>query len=226
LEQIAQYLPAFNISQFGGRLAPGGGWGGLGTAVVHVELNAWSKGRAVDTGNYQYYAFRIPAGWLDAGSFVGTIPGTTNVTTYWAYLPFMPFVTDSNGAFIRPYQASDHITNHSSLSATDAPDPANYYGANAGDYVRMVGLLWEDEPHTYDNYGDWTCHEGCCSAGCNSNDALPAKNCWNSNRYGSTRGWAEIHSVDFMTRLTPPGDPHLVAAYAICISGGSSLAFR
>jgi len=241
LEKIAQYLPAFNISQFGGRLTPGpgGAWGGLSTAVVHVELNAWSKGRAYDTKNYLDYLNHIPSGWVLAGSFLGAsywnpacnisccgpglpqppgnsccVPpehGTCPLTTYYAYLPFMPFTTDSNGA-LQAYKASDHIT-PPPLSTRDDPDPVAFY---AGDYVRMVGLLWEDEPHTVDNHGAWN----------NGNDALPAKNCWDSNFYGQTRGWAEIHSVDFMTRLTPPGDPHLVAAYAICISGGSSISFR
>src|SRR5262249_47462848 len=44
--------------------------------------------------------------------------------------------------------------------------------------------------------------------------------------YGQTRGWAEIHSVDYMTKLSPPANPHLVAAYAVCISGNSNIAFR
>src|SRR5712664_3489800 len=49
LQAVLQYMPAFNVSQFGGRQPGGQVWGGLGTAVVHIELNAWSKGRTWDS---------------------------------------------------------------------------------------------------------------------------------------------------------------------------------
>jgi hypothetical protein len=64
LQKVIQYLRAFNTAQFGGRLTRGV-WGGLGTAVVHVEYNAWSKGRAYDSCNYpgtSYETQYLPTG--------------------------------------------------------------------------------------------------------------------------------------------------------------------
>ncbi len=69
-----------------------------------------------------------------------------------------------------------------------------------GDYVRLVGTLWEDEPHIYpwnpfrSNYGD---NRG-------GEIGNTAKADWDE---GSTkgRGWFEIHPVDFMARIDDPG---------------------
>jgi len=53
LASLIQYIPAFNVPQFGGRTVPGGTvWGGLGTALLHIEYNAWSKGRTYDAQTF------------------------------------------------------------------------------------------------------------------------------------------------------------------------------
>jgi hypothetical protein len=49
-----------------------------------------------------------------------------------------------------------------------------------GDYVRIVGTLWEDFPH-----------------------GASASGCWASGK-SAERGYAEIHPVDFMARIPPP----------------------
>jgi len=46
------------------------------------------------------------------------------------------------------------------------------------------------------------------------------KNCWNDNGYHSQRGWGELHSIDYMVRISPPVVPHPVAFYETCESAG------
>jgi hypothetical protein len=72
----------------------------------------------------------------------------------------------------------------------DPVNPPSLHGTplELGDYVRLVGTLWEDEPHVHsgENGGD---------------DGKDGKGCWNGGatgqgRYG--RGYFEIHPVDYM----------------------------
>ena len=68
----------------------------------------------------------------------------------------------------------------------DAPPHTSATPAGAfklGDYVRIVGTLWEDENHN----GAEPCYEGTVRS--------------------ARRGWTEIHPVDFMARIPSPRPP-------------------
>lgn len=204
LAAVNQHITPFNIIQFGGRSLPGwnqNNWGGLGTAVIHVEMNGWGVGRSNDnTGkigeslhvgdNWPLYR---PSGWNY------TTPSENGTVAYW---PFQP----------GPYSGFDYITPTSTT--------ADVQQVGHGDYVRLVGTLWQDEPHV-NNYTktDWV------------NNGIPghldgkdAMSCW-KDATGDTQGWTEMHTVDFMDKLTPPKNPTTIAAYAICAyrlyNGGS-----
>lgn len=77
-----------------------------------------------------------------------------------------------------------------------------------GDYVRMVGTLWEDGAHG--------------SGGC-----------WVApGTHSANRGWLEMHSVDFMARLPPPtrsrphtagkGEKMQLALLGVCVPSNAS----
>jgi hypothetical protein len=75
--------------------------------------------------------------------------------------------------------------NHWIFDPTGPGTPADP-DLKAGDYVRLVGTLWEDEPH---NKSDcWA--EGATHAGIS----------FDGHNFG--RGWFEIHGVDFMAVLS------------------------
>lgn len=73
-----------------------------------------------------------------------------------------------------------------------------------GDYVRLVGTLWEDEPHIHDG----------------SSEQKDAKGCWNTgvaDQGGFGRGWFELHPVDYEARIyQPPPHTDNVEVIAIC----------
>lgn len=81
-----------------------------------------------------------------------------------------------------------------------ATDPGRF---RAGDYVRIVGTLWEDDAH--------------------------GASCWKApGSHSAQRGWLELHSVDFMARLpaeargqvntSPDGKrPTAIATLGVCI---------
>lgn len=84
----------------------------------------------------------------------------------------------------------------------------------SGDYVRLVGTLWEDEPHDCGN----------CWNGPEGDKGEDAKGCWNSGATGQNlgRGYFEIHPVDYMARLDPPPAPaETVEMLSLC--GTSSI---
>jgi hypothetical protein len=95
-------------------------------------------------------------------------------------------------------------------------DPTNPLGTGTLDgcgpsltncaYVRLVGTLWEDEPHIHDG----------------NNEQKDAKGCWHGGATGQGsfgRGYFEIHPVDFMARVQPT-NPHneTQAVVAMCDS--------
>ena len=78
-----------------------------------------------------------------------------------------------------------------------------------GDYVRIVGTLWEDEAHVTDggNGGD---------------DGKDAKRCWKQGPHDlgeSGRGFFEIHPVDYLAILPPPNHTDALEIFAICGNG-------
>jgi hypothetical protein len=95
-------------------------------------------------------------------------------------------------------------------------DPENPPGIGSGilklgDYVRVVGTLWEDAAH----------HE---SGGTGGDRGEDAKGCWCSGTTGDCedaagRGYFEIHPVDYMARIDPPAQsPATVEMISICDS--------
>lgn len=83
-----------------------------------------------------------------------------------------------------------------------------------GDYVRLVGTLWEDTAHI----------DGGGKGGDRGQDA---KACWCKRETGncrdSGRGWFELHPVDYMARIEPPAaSSATLEVLALC--GESSIA--
>jgi IPT/TIG domain len=105
-------------------------------------------------------------------------------------------------------------------------DPLRPPGTPAGavlkvnDYVRIVGTLWEDDPHTSD-----------------SSNAHDAQVCWDEgfNHTGISfdghtfgRGWFEVHGVDYMAILwpaeapKPPRPPETASTFSVLsLCGGA-----
>ncbi|MBI4538587.1 MAG: hypothetical protein HY704_03640 [Gemmatimonadetes bacterium] len=85
-----------------------------------------------------------------------------------------------------------------------------------GDYVRIVGTLWEDEPH--DCRTCWNGPEGDLGE--------DAKACWhggstNQGRWG--RGYNEIHPVDFLARIDGPTSATTETVELLAMCGTSSI---
>jgi hypothetical protein len=80
---------------------------------------------------------------------------------------------------------------------------------SAGDYVRMVGMLWEDEPHVTDG-------------GNGRDEGKDAKGCWKDGPHDLGdwgRGFFEIHPVDYLAILAPPEHTDALEMFAICGNG-------
>jgi hypothetical protein len=107
----------------------------------------------------------------------------------------------------------------------DAPTPGLFWPFNPhvppgmrsgplqlGDYVRLVGTLWEDTAHLDDggNGGDL---------------GEQAKACWcrraTGNCKDSGRGWFELHPVDYMARIDPPTTVSATIDVLALCGGGS-----
>jgi hypothetical protein len=94
-----------------------------------------------------------------------------------------------------------------------------------GDYVRMVGTLWEDGPHINGTVVagiDWACNFNPKLTEADCGVVNEAKKCWNSDSTQG-RGWTEMHPVDLMERLGFGGAPSPIAyAWALCTGSGDS----
>jgi hypothetical protein len=139
-------------------------WGGPGAPVIHVEVNAWAKGRfATPSGN-------PPAKPKDWEKKVAGSDQSANDPHFWAFDPTSP------------------------VGLTSGP-------LQVGDYVRLVGTLWEDVNHISTDT-----NEDSKTDGRGGPDGEWAKRCWDA---GSTarRGWSELHPVDFMARTPETSHP-------------------
>ncbi len=160
---------AFNThAQFATRITPLN----VGSAgQIHVEMNHWEAGRLCGVqrnpldllgGEHRYeVAWRhfVARGRLCA-SYRNRRPAD------WATL--IPFVRGSGAEVFAPYNWE--CPPRASAVAGDR-------ALQTGDYVRLVGTLWEDGNH---GHGD----------------------CWTmSNSRTSQRGWLEMHPVDFIARI-------------------------
>ncbi|MFN0167939.1 MAG: hypothetical protein ACKV22_16055 [Bryobacteraceae bacterium] len=89
--------------------------------------------------------------------------------------------------------------------------PAVHPGPLAsGDYVRLVGTLWEDEPHKLDG-------------GVGGDEGKDAKGCWRGGSTGQGtfgRGYFEIHPVDYMAKIErDPANDRAGALHVIAMCG-------
>ena len=73
-----------------------------------------------------------------------------------------------------------------------------------GDYVRLVGALWEDHP---------------------LQRGFPPAECWKDG-FTSGRGWMEMHPVDFMALLPAPSHPDALETLSICGDASISRVIR
>ncbi len=212
LALVAPYITPNNIINFGGRSLSNStfAWGGLGTAIIHVEIDAWGSARTVGdqrtsedlalgytNAGYSTYYYSNPSGWTYQGY---------NFPAFWAFNPGIDLVGANYVTPLSTYQ--------------DDPRPIS------GDYVRLVGTLWTDYSHK-DAAQDWY-GLGCQSYPYSPFPGMDAKNCW-WGASGASIGWTEMHSADYMTTLPPPSGPgataasashtpHTLAAYAMCDS--------
>ena len=80
----------------------------------------------------------------------------------------------------------------------------------SGDYVRMVGLLWEDAPHEDSDEG---------RSGQDGSRTKDGKQCWKHGRHdrGAVgRGFSELHPVDYAARIEPVVRDDVIFAIAMC----------
>lgn len=163
---------------------------------IKVELNGWEPGRICG----------VERGWCGAECSDGKIE--TAMRVYRQRGQFCPeFRTRRPADWCYPTTA-EHV-----FSTFDLHDPPHHSATPAGpfqggDYVRMVGTLWEDDAHGGD--------------------------CWKGpGTHSANRGWLEMHSVDFMARLPPPAGrsrPHTatkgemmqLALLGVCIPSSAS----
>ena len=136
-----------------------------GSTQIKVELNSWEPARSCGVqrapgGTYQ----AAVDSYMNQGRFCDEF--TLRRPADWCYPTSRQFA-------YAPFSLAD--APHESGTGSGGP-------FQEGDYVRMVGTLWEDQPHGGDE-------------------------CW--NQIGSRtqrRGNLEMHSVDFMARLRAPPD--------------------
>ncbi len=151
-------------------------WGGTRAAVLHVEVNGWGPARMGHAPPPNDWVTFAPGSAGDQN----VNGGNAGTKIGWPFDPSNPLGTGT----------------------LDACDPSL---ANCA-YVRLVGTLWEDEPHIHDG----------------SDAQKDAKGCWHGGATGQGsfgRGYFEIHPVDFMARVQPT-NPHneTLAVVAMCDS--------
>src|SRR5262249_6974165 len=140
--------------------------GGASSMNIKVEINDWEM--------------RSPPGWNGVWQ-PNARPPHCAVSTPGASVP-AGWQTFDRHAGERGFAPGNHwIFDPTRPGAPAGPD------LKVNDYVRIVGTLWEDEPH---NKSDcWA--EGATHAGIS----------FDGHNFG--RGWFEIHGVDFMALLSP-----------------------
>jgi hypothetical protein len=151
LEELMKVLTPMGDTELGG---------------IKVELNLWGPMRICG----------ISAGWCGAECADGNL--NTAASVYF-----------QRGRFCDEFQTRRPTdwcfpTSVANIFAPfDLSDPPHHSSTSrgrfqAGDYVRVVGTLWEDGAH--------------------------GANCWKApGSHSAERGWLELHSVDFMARVPP-----------------------
>jgi hypothetical protein len=194
IEKINAALTPHNVVAFGRGPADettawlgDGAWAGPNGLALHVEINGWGRRRGTD--NRRARQWPPPDGW--------------------SLSPQTPAEPASNGEAATPGVAW-------AFDPWNPPAVPARQGALArGDYVRLVGLLWEDDPHE-DSDED--------RPGVDGDRTVDGKQCWHSGRHKrgrNGRGFAELHPVDYVAKLDPParGD----TLYVITLCGDSSI---
>jgi hypothetical protein len=88
--------------------------------------------------------------------------------------------------------------------------PGLEVGLVSGDYVRMVGLLWEDDPHVDSDEN---------RSGVDADRTDHGKHCWKSGDHDegrNGRGFSEVHPVDYLAELSPPQRNDTLFVVALC----------
>lgn len=208
LDKINQAVTPYNIIDEGWKTSADGYnrvYGGAYQALIHVEVDAWGSVRGCEASGLgsgcDYYFRHKPEGWKYCYYNVNSPPNGLPPSNLPQCYPF-PLTANPDG--------TPNVTGPFPLDLGNAP-PA----FQVGDYIRVVGTLWEDGPHI--NGCQWyTIFNRQHNVQCDK--VNEAKQCWNQ---GSTsgRGWKEIHPVDLMEKIPAPAYPHSVYAYAACTTG-------
>ena len=131
-----------------------------------------------------WYLGHVPTGW--------GVEDTTTASTFFGYgSPSVASVNQSWFPFpLADYDAGNSCHNINNGASIFAP----------GDYVRIVGTLWQDGYHNLNQ--------------------VYASRCWSGihepvqDTYGY--GHWEMHPVDYMAKLAAPYNPTTVSAYSLC----------
>ena len=238
LTAVNNYTTPFNVIHFGRRFLPynngatfdnAPSFGGLGAGIIHVEVNGWGPARTggagYATGDPLYasnnaggplfappesftYASIAPTNWVredisQVRDRYECLESGNAAYQDWLNLGFCAIPVW--WPFPHPnWTAIDLVTSPSSSPANhvDEPTGANY--AN-GTYVRLVGDIFLDTPHL--------------------EDGVYAKLSWNGTTMVSTikRGWFEMHSVDFASRLISPAPRRSTRSIAMYASIGQNM---
>jgi hypothetical protein len=186
-----------------------GKWGGVGSAVIHIEVDGWAAGRGCLTLPLS------PDGWPFHDAYAeSTNPAQSCSNSH--------YDLDMNGNVIWvPATFWDDIGRTAPAGWTyttpDADQPAFriYWpftppSISNGDYVRLVGTLFRDSyhgpsttfypPRGYGELGD-------------------EQSCWQGDDdYTDNGGHLEMHPVSLIQHATPPSaaNVHRIGAYEIC----------
>lgn len=164
-----------------------------GPALVHIEMNGWGPCRTCGVARDPL----VGGGKIQAACAKFMSERGPEYCANYKNRPRGWETQDPDQNAFQMYWPFDphHIPTHSSL--LPARDLSN------GDYVRVVGTLWEDG-----NHGQNTC--------------------WFSGRT-SDRGWPEIHPVDFIARIpAPTGRPSEsgIRVLGLCIENSNVSRYR
>ena len=146
--------------------------------TLHTELNSWHQRSSHRCGLF---------GWF-CGSFENYI-GRGSAPDGWCEKEYSPGPPNGNTNWCdKSFMTGPPNTSSDNWWPFNPDDPDGLSGENGpaylavGDYVEIQGALWEDTAH----------------------DSGTPTGCW-SELYHNQDGWLEIHPVDSLRRLYPPG---------------------
>lgn len=189
-----------------------GKFGGVGSGVIHIEVDGWAAGRACAKLPLS------PDGWPFHDAYhESTNPTQTCSNSHFisgvGSPIFIPATFWDNHGRIAP-AGWTYTTPDDDNTAFSVYWPFSLPTLQNGQYVRLVGTIWRDSyhgpsnivypPKGYDDMGQ-------------------AQSCWQGDDdYTNNGGHLEMHPVSIIQAATPPApkDIHLVGAYQICDKNG------